>query len=157
MAFRVQITQVRPADVLARDFKEYMRVGLYECVGWWHRNIVGEHFTEGAKGKYGYKPRSTKYEARKRENFGHTNPLVYSGRTESDVRQMIRVSGTRIVKGTMHANVLNYLGTGKTARIDARAELTKTVSQENQALAERLRDNIERQIAAVKHTKTEEV
>lgn len=92
---------------LARAFPEAMREGLRQLILKWHRETLPLHFREDAYGRYGYQPRTAKYEARKMRLFGHHRPLVYAsggGVLEKSVCGRIDVTGTsKQARGTLHA------------------------------------------------------
>jgi hypothetical protein len=95
-----------PAEI-ARGLGEAMRAGLQNLVLKWHREILPRHFQEDAYGRYGYQPRTAKYDARKMRKFGHHRPLVFAssvGVLERAVTSRIDVTGTsKQARGTLHA------------------------------------------------------
>ena len=64
---------------LKRGTPIYVRYGLQATVKYWHGHFRGKHFRGGAQSRYGYKPRSRRYETKKRRKLGYVIPLVYTG------------------------------------------------------------------------------
>lgn len=56
-----------------------VKAGLMAAAKLWHDGILPEHFTAHGAAKYGYRPRSPKYQMRKLKRMGHADPLVYHG------------------------------------------------------------------------------
>lgn len=73
---------VKKSDIRAAKKKAYHHVGTT-----WLRKFMPGHFRAGARTKYGYRPRSAKYNKRKRIVKHHTQPLVYSGRLRDQVKR----------------------------------------------------------------------
>lgn len=77
---RVTMTYTTPLDLRVK----FMRAGLCDAlkkVGAWHQRVLMPlHFTPTAYYKYKYALRAARYTKRKRRQFGHTNPLVFTGR-----------------------------------------------------------------------------
>lgn len=69
-----------------RRFQTAIRSGWAEALLLWQRTIAPGHFTPGARFKYGYKPRSKSYEAKKKAIKGHNVPLVWSGDSRKTVK-----------------------------------------------------------------------
>jgi hypothetical protein len=93
----------------------------------WHEKILPEHFKTSAYGRYNYKPRSHKHQARKKEKYGHSLPNVYTGimrdkvlsRTNQDIRNTAR--GVKIV---LHGPIYLYAYRKSYGQPDKAAELT---------------------------------
>lgn len=61
-----------------------------------HRDIhLDKHFQVGAESRYGLRPRSKRYQIRKARVKGHQKPLVWSGRTQSQIKQNARITATQ--------------------------------------------------------------
>jgi hypothetical protein len=67
-----------------------IRIAFEKLVVFWKKNIARMHFTGVAFRMYGgledrvYNKRSYKYEQRKQRQFGHTDPLVRTGRVREE-------------------------------------------------------------------------
>jgi len=85
--------------VSAKDFRE-IRSEAWQLTGeMYHKRITPEHFTRQGARRYNYKKRKLRYRARKRKQFGHDNPLVFSGRTRRKVKQVRKVRARRGGRG----------------------------------------------------------
>lgn len=62
----------------AAHVKEAAQAALIGVGRWWQTGIAPWHFETFATPKYGYRPRSKKYEARKQKELGHKRPNVWS-------------------------------------------------------------------------------
>src|SRR3990172_3567299 len=65
-----------------RDYHDMRRAAMEDVGNFWHEHYRGEHFEFSAYQRYGYTPRTTKYEIRKAKNLGHRRPLVFTGESE---------------------------------------------------------------------------
>lgn len=87
--------EIKAELVTARGHNEIMREcnrGLLER----HRDRnLPRHFEGGATSRYGYAKRSAKYTARKRKKYGHSIPMVFSGRLRAEIRQNVKITATR--------------------------------------------------------------
>lgn len=61
-------------------FSEAAKQAFSEAAKLWHQNMLPKHFKAGAAIRYGYKPRTKRYQKRKRYK-GSPPALVYSGRS----------------------------------------------------------------------------
>ena len=77
-----------------RGMPPAMRGGLRRVITYWHRKYLRQHFRKGARQRYGYKPRSRRYEERKFRAKGHRAPLTWSGLTRRMVQLPIPVMAT---------------------------------------------------------------
>jgi hypothetical protein len=66
-----------------------------------YREYMPMHFTMAAYSRYGYKPRSAKYLAKKNKIYGHVLPLVYSGTSKN-----LALSGEPKISATRHRATL---------------------------------------------------
>lgn len=63
----------------ARDHNKFMRAAFTAGAEYHFRQHVPRHFEDFAIHKYGYYPRSEKYNDRKMKQVGHNHPLVFTG------------------------------------------------------------------------------
>lgn len=126
---RLRYTGVLPwMEMGKRQFNnEVMKPAMEEAGIWWFSKRLPKHFTREAYTLYGYKPRKGEagnpayrkgrqvpfpqsYTGRKLRQFGHTDPLVWSGGTRRVVTSMRDVRATsKRVRIVLHgAEHLNY-------------------------------------------------
>lgn len=107
----------------------------------WHEELREKHFTKAGAQEYGYAPRKGEglsgkafwrsYTGRKLRMFGHTKPLVWSGRGEAGTRRQDIKPGRdgnqpySWVVITLHSPVFNFRN--PKSNVDMRKEL-RTVS-----------------------------
>lgn len=77
----------RSSLVTLRTHKKIMRDLHRELMEKHLDDTVPLHFKPGAENVYHYQRRSKKYQERKRRVKGHNRPLVWSGRTERELKQ----------------------------------------------------------------------
>lgn len=70
----------------------------------WAERYLPLHFEGGATQRYGYRPRSAGYVARKRRKVGHNIPLVYTGRLREAIQKGV------IIRATQHKASLKSRG-----------------------------------------------
>lgn len=100
-----------------------------------HRGRLPGHFQFSAFAKYGYKPRSRKYQISKEKKFGTTAPLVRTG--------ALRAAILRNAKVTATANKAELKSKGsKTSQLMSqfRTELESFTPEEEKQNAESFRD-----------------
>lgn len=120
-----------PPDQLGRKMRKALKAALAGAVLLWHRTMLPQHFQGSAVFKYGYKPRTKKYRQRKMIKYGHTRPMVWSGRTEQLMRLFMFVRGTsRRATGKMTAPWYIAIKPVNTKAPNLKEELTKTTQAE---------------------------
>ena len=67
----------------------------------WRDRYLPMHFQAGATTRYGYEKRSAKYTARKRKKYGHSIPLVYTGRLRDTIRENMKPPTATQYKGSI--------------------------------------------------------
>ena len=77
----------KPPALSAAEWREALKVGWRAVGQFWHRKILGKHFTEAGAREYRYQPRTPEYLRKKERLFGHRRPLVFSGRLMAEVMQ----------------------------------------------------------------------
>lgn len=148
--FTCHVTHKGPITQKVKKWPAKVKVALIGAVDQWHHGdkLKGStgggylkfHFTGQAFSRYPgvFKIRTRAYERQKANRFPDSagKPLVWSGRTMSQVTSMISVSGTsKAVHGRMTgANRALNFGGGK--RPNMREELLAVNEYESQALAE---------------------
>lgn len=76
----LKITVMRPAaKKLLKHFRTVCRMAYVRALKDWRAGTLPAHFKLGAAKRYGYFPRTKKYQARKRRNKHGAPALVYSG------------------------------------------------------------------------------
>ena len=97
-----------PGVTLRRALMNKVKQKGYNAAGIeWHQKFMPEHFTESGGRKYGYKPRSKSYRARKLRVKHHRRPLVWSGLSQALMRIRDVRAKTNGVKIYSHASGLN--------------------------------------------------
>lgn len=82
--YRIKMTFDKPPDFSRRGWQEVKRGAMRAAAEHWHAVMLQRHFAQSARGRYGYQPRSAKYQRRKvravmsgKAKSGHD--LVFSG------------------------------------------------------------------------------
>lgn len=148
---KTTITYKRSPELVAKEFRKIVKAQLQEIGKLWHKGFLPLHFARGARQRYNYAPRSKRYERRKLRKFGHTKPLVFTGRMERELKRRHQVTGTgRSVKVRMkappYAKYHNKL-----------REVTVTTQQEATVLAHELHDRVIRAIEQLRENRKVEV
>lgn len=110
-----------------------MKAGHQRLGDYWITVVRGRHFTADAHFRYGFAPRSFKYQARKKKKMGHNIDLVWSGDSERETThsRVVPTSKRALMKIPMGS--MNYRG-GK-GGIDMRDELLRTKATDDQEMA----------------------
>jgi len=97
----------KPGEVTVRAWREVLRNAMTEVALYWHRVMAPRHFRDDARGRYGYLPRTKKYE-KGRQKKGKPD-LIFSGATYRAVVQgtpQIRAFPTR---ANLHYDTEDYI------------------------------------------------
>lgn len=134
--YTMQLTGATP-DAAPKIMPRVTKEALARVLRWWHAILLKEHFKPGAAAKYGYKPRSPRYLARKKRKLGHTIPLVHSGLMRRSLTRAIFVTGTsRLLRGTMHGpRYVHMRTTIMNPRPNLGDEAARTTAEEQRSLA----------------------
>jgi len=132
----------------------------------WHQHMLKEHFRRNSRQRYGYKPRSEKYERRKR--FGNTGKQGFRGRAkymgmvdlvcEGDLEESIR--GWATIRAfpsrvTVAMNGPSYLRINyKPNRPNLAREITAVIPEEEKLLADVMDDVVTREMNRTGETRT---
>lgn len=150
---RVRKIERGSAKQILRAIPRAMREAGTETVGLWHQQMMPGHFQQSAYQKYGYQKRSLTYEIRKARSERHRRPLVFSGESEQDARQQVRLTARlirreQVVRSAAVMNLPKYfyqynkvLGTPNKAD-----ELTRTTADEESTLEAHFAGGLERRI-----------
>jgi len=87
----------RPADMAARLHNKFAKEALRETLQSHHRRTFRGRFEPAARSKYDHAPRSPRYVKHKKNKFGHTIDLVYTGATRREFVKPghpVRIGGT---------------------------------------------------------------
>lgn len=114
-----------------------------------HKEMSDKRFTHRHATEAGYQKRTSKYELRKLRQFGHTNPLEFTGRT----RRMVRTASiTSVSKGVSvrygGANTLNFRNPKANKPIDMAAEFRTVTEVEANELAKFFDKNLDARLNA---------
>lgn len=68
---------------LNKKYKEAREESLKAIGKEWWSTMLPKHFVSEAYNEYGFAKRSKKHERRKKRNYGHSNPLEFTGKTKN--------------------------------------------------------------------------
>ena len=136
MRIEIEISEKKYSALRKSERNAAMKVAFGELGERWHRDYADKHFTPAGAAEYGYTKRSKRYNWIKRKQFGHTNPLQFTGITRGRAKNK-RVMATRnYARVTMQLNQLNLKNPH--SPVDMRKEVT-TVSSGEKTKLERYR------------------
>lgn len=143
MAIRGHITYVGSPDATAKMLNPAVRAALREVVEAWHKDTLPKHFEPSAVSRYGYKPRTKKYEIRKAKKFHHRNPLQFTGTLRREVSRQVRITATATktrgrARAVMSGPRYLYQYRKDVGQADKAAELTMVTAAEAEAMARAL-------------------
>lgn len=97
------LTDAAVPGVLQRELRRLTRAALEASGRTWHGTMRPWHFRPEAFARYPdvYRPRTAKYQARKRKRRGHNDPLVWSGQTQARSLQLVLRSTSQRVTVTL--------------------------------------------------------
>ena len=130
--------------VSKKEFNEWLQNSYIVTLLHWHEKMRPKHFQETATAEYGYLDRKATYEDRKREQQGHTRPLVWSGDSErATERFQVRATSK---SGRLSMDAGNLTFTPKNKKVPMRDELTVVTAEEERKLADIMDRDIARQM-----------
>jgi hypothetical protein len=141
MINKITIVPEKAVQMAKRAFNRVVKDGFQRMGEEWHRFYEHKHFEEEAVRRYGYAPRSEKYERRKLRIKGHNDPLVWSGvsrRLASIVKVRATTAGASVVMNAPRLNMQRRA-----------SELTRVIPVELTVVDRRLARFIERKTPAV--------
>lgn len=128
---------------LADALPEWMRAALAHALIFWHGEHFPRHFESQAAGRYHYQRRKRSYEIRKQKRFGHSNPLVFTGRLKSETTRTIKVTGTaKQAKGALSGPRYLWAYRKDYGQPDKAVELLKTTHAEDRELAQHMDEEL---------------
>jgi hypothetical protein len=150
---RINYIVTNEAAVAQRDLNRFLKAEWTGVGEMWHKRFRRPHFTMAAYVKYGYAPRSKRYEYFKRRSLHHNLPLVLSG-TSRQLSEQKNVTATKqSVNVRMPVRVFNFKS--KNSKVDKRKEFTTVIPEEIKTLESGFQRGIERQFK--QHRKQREV
>lgn len=142
MIAKIEMIVLGPPLIRRTDGNKMMKRTWRDVGNEWHQKFRRSHFTQSAFSKYGYKPRSKRYNRFKRRISGHTLPLVFTGTSR-------RLSESKTIRATkknvtvsMPIRVFNFSRKG--SKVDKRREMTTVASSEVRKLNNNATRNLER-------------
>ncbi len=150
MILNVRYEGAASAKVAKRQLNKITRTGFLALGVMWHKDFRPKHFTRGGAGEYGYRPRTTAYNAKKLKRFGHKDPLVFTGesRTRSRIRNVKATrKGNRISLGTPR---INFSGRASELRVISRTEKGVLTNRMQRHMVKELNGLKGRETAAIK-------
>lgn len=142
--FKIQ----NPHNIPVRRMNNISRQAMHSVGIKWITDFNRPHYLPGAASKYGYQKRKEKYTRRKRRQYGHTTPLVWSGTTKA------AALGPLFPRSTPKRTRANIPAPGyvkirsRRGRPPVGDEMTRTIPAENDALSRLYKDSMEEQISA---------
>lgn len=151
----IQIKRIvieNPPDEDAKRVDRGLRAGMKDATRLWQREIAVRHFRDGADARYDYQPRGRKYINRKKRQWGHRRPLVFSGLTEKWVRYRqaeprLRKVGTGGLSARLPLKVPKYFFQYRGSGPDKFDELVRTLPDEYDAMFGLVDSAIDRELA----------
>ena len=146
----------RGAGVTRRTLNALLAAGYSTVMGHWHRRLRPKHFTHAGATEYGYIPRRGEdgsgsarfrgsYTQRKLRKFGHTYPLVWSGRSRQQSNTTRITATAKGGKATYNLPTLNLRPRG--GRINMRAEFQEISAKEEGEMGSMFKRAIDGRIA----------
>jgi len=138
------------ADISRRKFNACLREAFRAIGVYWWKHFRSKHFTARGAAEYDYQPRKGEggnvdekdfrrsYTGRKLRRFGHTRPLVWTGKSERDSRTARIVATAKRVRVKMTLPRLNWRHESR--RQTMREELTTISAKEETKLRKLFRD-----------------
>src|SRR4051794_26211527 len=80
--------------LFTRDHNRFLRASFVDGADFHHQHHIKRHFEPFAGAKYGYQPRSRKYNAWKRRKYGEAVDLVKTGETRAVVTTQRQITAT---------------------------------------------------------------
>ena len=134
---------------MVKNFRKFVKEGLFGLVGRWHEKIMPHHFEPQAKQRYKYDPRSIKYTRYKAKKRPFAGPLEFSGKSMRMLMQSVKISGTsKRATGTMQAP--RYFWMTPAGHPDKPDELTRVTESEATTMAKHLNEEVTKKLNAVK-------
>jgi len=143
---------------MKRGMAPIVKEALQEAGASWHMNELPRHFRVGAGSRYGYQPRTRKYQSYKRFKRGHQRPLEFTGDLKREVTRRAAISGTskrvRVVMDTGRAWYATRNWKTRGTMPDMPTELTATTKAEEKRVARIAERLIERKLNAIQTRET---
>jgi len=120
--------------------QEYEEIGLT-----WHKKHRPRHFTLDGARRYGYAKRSRGYNRSKKRQFGHTLPLVKTGKSRARATQISRIKPTRTnVSVSVPVRTFNFRPAN--SNVNMRKEFSTIARDEVQVYERQFKRNVERKL-----------
>ena len=144
-------------QLMQREKNNLMRSTFTDLGVWFHDNLMEKRFTpEGAR-ELQYAARSPSYQRRKKRQFGHNDPLVWSGRSKRSTLQIqdVRTTATRNkveARVVIHAPALNFKN--PRSRVHPRKEVVRISTRESVTLTGKTEEFFTARANALSETRT---
>ena len=145
ISYRITFRPVIPPGFSSRAWREILRNAMRAAAEHWHAEMLPGHFARNARAKYGYQPRSERYQGQKIKARGRgkavdTVDLVYSGLARDSALKPPRIKAypTRARLDLVvppYINMRPNRGKGNT-RPSLGEEMTRVTYAESRELAE---------------------
>lgn len=120
-------------------WKKILRLSYRDVAEWWHGQILPKHFTPAGAREYKYTPRKGEqsgggafwrsYTGRKQKQWGHRNPLQWSGKFKLESRKKNIVARSTFARVRIVGRVLN-LSRIPNSEINMRKEVSTVSTSE---------------------------
>lgn len=145
-------------EILA-ETKRAAKTELQAGMLYWYQEFLPKHFQVGVQERYGFKPRSLELEIRKSKSGSRGRrgqDLVFSGEMERSLRSRIQIGGSsQRVWGKMPGPKHLFGRLDPSSRMpDMKAEITKTLPGEEDAVARFVSARMAKRIAEIRSTHT---
>ncbi|MBW3538772.1 MAG: hypothetical protein KY476_00730 [Planctomycetes bacterium] len=144
---KITLREERPADISIRVWRDSMRQAHEEMGALWHSKMLPRHFTRGAASRYGYQPRTRKWQQKKAALYARgkavkrNTDLVFTGFLQETLtnfgsvrafptRVTIQMTGPRYITFRPHAS----------NQPDKHSEVTRVTDDEARELSEKLNE-----------------
>ena len=134
---------------MAKQFRQFVKEGLYWLIDHWHDVQLPTHFKPAARRRYKYAPRGLKYMRSKKKRQPLAGPLEFSGRSKRQLTRSVKISGSaKKATGTMQAP--RYFWMKPPGGPDKPAEATAVTKGEAVKMARLLNDQVTKKLNNVK-------
>jgi len=94
VGLQVQMKYPQDPRLYTRDHQKISRLCNIDALDYHHRKHTIKHFQPGNRSRYGFKPRSLKYQRYKAKRYGSSVDLVKTGKTKLYVTKTRQITAT---------------------------------------------------------------
>jgi len=146
--------------LMKRGFNKLKQKCYYCAMTFWHRELLGKHFTSAGATEYGYTPRKRQwrgsfkasYIGRKLKEKGHTKPLVFSGESMALTRMRdVRATSKR---GVCVIRAPGFNRRNPHSQVNMREEITRVSTSDASRMVRTYERKMDAELRAYRATKT---